>query len=203
MDDMEKDSSAKLLEAASKLFAERGFAAVSIREVAEAASVNSALISYHFGGKEGLYSAVLEMHLSKVASTIAAIDDQNLTPLDRIKKFGLGVMGIHRRFPYFRRYLYGELSNPTTCLETVVKKHFGRAYQVLHAILQEGIECGQIRAGIDPAFATIALVGIVNFYFIGEPIFGGMLPSVPDRDEKHVLQALDIFIHGVRRNQHE
>ena len=51
------DSRARLLDAALRLFAEHGFAKTSIRQIAEAASVNTALISYYFGDKKGLYRA--------------------------------------------------------------------------------------------------------------------------------------------------
>ncbi|HVO16630.1 MAG TPA: TetR family transcriptional regulator [Alphaproteobacteria bacterium] len=46
------------MNAAEALFAERGVEAVSIRDIAAAAGVNSALIAYHFGGKEELFLAV-------------------------------------------------------------------------------------------------------------------------------------------------
>lgn len=49
-----------LITAARKLFADRGFHAVSIRDITEAAGTNVSAISYHFGGKEGLYRACLE-----------------------------------------------------------------------------------------------------------------------------------------------
>jgi len=48
----------KLMIAAEPLFAEKGVEAVSIRDIASAAGVNSALIAYHFGGKDELFIAV-------------------------------------------------------------------------------------------------------------------------------------------------
>jgi TetR/AcrR family transcriptional regulator, regulator of cefoperazone and chloramphenicol sensitivity len=51
----------RLLTTAMRLFGARGFDGVSTRELAEAAGVNAALITYHFGTKEGLYLAVAEM----------------------------------------------------------------------------------------------------------------------------------------------
>jgi AcrR family transcriptional regulator len=50
------ESREKLVEAAETLFSESGFDGVSIREIAEAAGVNIALIGYYFGGKEGLFT---------------------------------------------------------------------------------------------------------------------------------------------------
>jgi AcrR family transcriptional regulator len=51
------DTRARLLQAAIRLFAHQGFAKTSTRELAEAAQVNVAAISYHFGDKAGLYRA--------------------------------------------------------------------------------------------------------------------------------------------------
>jgi len=53
-----EDTRERLLSAGLRLFAAQGFAKTSTRELAEAASVNIAAISYHFGDKAGLYRAV-------------------------------------------------------------------------------------------------------------------------------------------------
>ena len=50
----------RLMDAAKALFVRKGFAGVSIREIAKEANANSALISYYFGDKEGLFKSVLE-----------------------------------------------------------------------------------------------------------------------------------------------
>jgi AcrR family transcriptional regulator len=50
----------KLLDAAEKLFARRGFAGTSLREITSEAGVDLALVNYHFGGKKPLFAAVLE-----------------------------------------------------------------------------------------------------------------------------------------------
>jgi len=53
------ESRARIVEAAGRLFADRSFDGVSVRELAQAAAVNAAAINYHFGGKEALYHEVL------------------------------------------------------------------------------------------------------------------------------------------------
>ncbi len=52
----------KLIRAAEGLFAERGFDGVSVRDITNAAGVNSALVGYYFGSKEGLLSEVYTRH---------------------------------------------------------------------------------------------------------------------------------------------
>jgi AcrR family transcriptional regulator len=53
----------KIIKAAARIFAEDGYDGASIRSIVAKADVNQAAINYHFGGKEGLYRAVLQMAL--------------------------------------------------------------------------------------------------------------------------------------------
>ena len=53
------DTRTRLLEAGILCFAQKGFEGAGIREIAQLAQANSALVQYHFGGKEGLYLATL------------------------------------------------------------------------------------------------------------------------------------------------
>ena len=52
----------RLIRAAERLFAERGFNGVSVREIAAMAEVNSASVAYYFRSKEGLLSEVYRRH---------------------------------------------------------------------------------------------------------------------------------------------
>jgi AcrR family transcriptional regulator len=54
----EETSREKLIRSAERLFAERGYNGVSVRDISNDAKVNSALVGYHFGGKEGLLTEV-------------------------------------------------------------------------------------------------------------------------------------------------
>src|SRR3954463_2442137 len=55
-----EDTRERLIRAAAQLFAEKGFEGASVKELAQEAGVNVSLVSYHFGGKEGLFKACLE-----------------------------------------------------------------------------------------------------------------------------------------------
>ena len=56
------DASASILDAAERLFSERGYAAVSLREIARTASVNIGSVTYHFQDKLGLLKAIYALH---------------------------------------------------------------------------------------------------------------------------------------------
>ena len=57
-----------LVAAGVEAFAEHGFEAASVRDITAKAAVNQGAITYHFGGKEGLYRAVLEAVRDKVSA---------------------------------------------------------------------------------------------------------------------------------------
>jgi AcrR family transcriptional regulator len=60
----------KIMAIAHKLFAQKGLAAVSVREIAKLAAVNIAAINYHFGNKEALYEQTIRASLQKTALDI-------------------------------------------------------------------------------------------------------------------------------------
>lgn len=63
----EKDTKAALLDCAEQLFLAKGFEAVSVREITDAAGANVAAVNYHFSTKTQLYRACLERRLTEVA----------------------------------------------------------------------------------------------------------------------------------------
>ncbi|EGO62135.1 TetR/AcrR family transcriptional regulator [Acetonema longum] len=193
---MDKDPRDKLIEVGTRLFAKKGLAAVTIRELADAAGTNSAMISYYFGGKEGLYAAVMEAHLEKIRSVIKQAQLNNLEPLEKIRRYGQGVLNIHNQSPYLIRLVFSEITNPTVHFEPV-RKTIGLVALFLQQAIREGIEAGQIRPDVDPAYATVALAGILNFFFIARPLAEGFLPQGQNHEGVFNRQALDIFLNGI------
>ena len=78
-----------VLEAAGRVFAERGYIKATSREICERAGVNSAAINYYFGSKEGLYEEVLvEAHRQLVSlEELNAVMDSGGDPADKLRAF--------------------------------------------------------------------------------------------------------------------
>ena len=68
----------RIIKAAERLFAERGYDATSIRAIVAKAKVNQAAINYHFDGKDGLYREVLR-------GAFRALTEQQLEHADEMK----------------------------------------------------------------------------------------------------------------------
>ncbi len=78
-----------VLEAAGRVFAERGYVKATSREICGRAGVNSAAVNYYFGGKEALYEEVLvEAHRQLVSlEELNAVMDSGGDPADKLRAF--------------------------------------------------------------------------------------------------------------------
>jgi AcrR family transcriptional regulator len=63
------------MEAALLVFAEKGFDGASVRQIAQGAQVNPAMIAYHFGSKDGLYEAAMRWVCTEFSSRVQRIVD--------------------------------------------------------------------------------------------------------------------------------
>lgn len=81
------DKRAHILAVAEQLFADKGFDGTSVRDIAQLANVNLAMISYYFGSKEKLLEALLEERAGYTLGILEELNkDQRLTPWDKIER---------------------------------------------------------------------------------------------------------------------
>lgn len=78
----DESSKARILEAATTLFAQKGFDGTSIREICKTANVNLCMISYYWGGKQELYQGIIENLLEKQIEYSKDFLDLNKNPYD-------------------------------------------------------------------------------------------------------------------------
>ena len=197
-----QDARDKLLSAGTELFAVQGFAGVSIRELATAAGVNSALISYHFGGKAGLYEAVVTAQYERLVGKFEAIAASTATMEEKIRMYADVIRRNHTEDqPLMARLIQGELTSPTACLENVVRKYTVRIAGIISGVLRQGIQSGTFRQDIDPVFAAMTLAGMLNFYFILREVTKAVVPEFAGRDQEFVESALKIYLKRMGRDE--
>ena len=78
--DKDENSKARILEAATQLFAQKGFDGTSIREICKKANVNLCMISYYWGGKQELYNGIIDNLIEKQIEYSVNFLDLNRNP---------------------------------------------------------------------------------------------------------------------------
>ena len=192
----ESDCRTTLMTVAAPLFAEKGFNGVSVREIAGFAGANVSMISYYFGGKEGLYAAVLKEQFA-VLQRVEEISSMNTDPLRKFELYVRATVARYRKNPYLLRFYTSELTNPTPCFATIVKPAIQGVVKVLQEFFAEGLSHQQFREGLDPPDTALALAGMINFYFLLEPATAELVDHSPERDEELIRHIMDVFTNGV------
>ena len=138
---------AALLDAATAEFAAKGRAGARVSEIAERAGVNKQLISYYFGGKDGLYDAILERWYAEEAR----LEEPGIT-LDELASRYLGVG--------FSQPLLQQLFTRALMDDDVGDAEPERDAPELVGLLERQAN-GEIADDLDPAFVLLMLQGMV------------------------------------------
>jgi TetR/AcrR family transcriptional regulator len=95
------DSMYRIRNAAEALFARHGYSGVSVKEISAAANANISAVSYYFGGKEGLYTSIMERHAQKIKESLQEISATDASPLEKIHCLAERITNIRRSNPNF------------------------------------------------------------------------------------------------------
>jgi len=88
-----QDSYQRLVEAALLTFAEKGFDGAGVRQIAQSAQTNPAMIAYHFGNKEGLYEAALRWVYSDFSKKLQNLPTAPVPNSPNARNIALSVLG--------------------------------------------------------------------------------------------------------------
>ncbi len=110
MTDEKLDTKVKILLIAEELFAELGFDATSTRLIAKKAEVNIAMLNYYFGGKEGLYMAIIESHILANRVRLQNINNDNISSFEKLDRFIDGYVDNMKENLAVQKLMYIEMS---------------------------------------------------------------------------------------------
>jgi AcrR family transcriptional regulator len=188
----------KLLGAASELMIERKSIEVSLSDIAQKSGVNSALVKYHFGNKDGLLLALLARD---AASELNHLDYLMAQPISSTAKMRLHIAGIikaYYQFPYMNRLIHYLLheSNPEAADE-VSKFFVGPLLDFHRRLLAQGAAAGEFRA-IDPVLFYTSLIGACDHLFFGRHAMSRAAGVGPVTDEvcRDYIAHMDALIFG-------
>jgi AcrR family transcriptional regulator len=137
----------RLLAAATRLFAQRGFHAVSVRDIAHAARANVAAVNYYFDGKLGLYRAVVRA----AVQAMRAGDDAFLTaglnasPENQLRTYVSGylprIASTDDRTAWIHDLMRHEMSEPTPLAPWIAEHGIMPRIEYLAGVVAKLLDC--------------------------------------------------------------
>ncbi|MFZ0963398.1 MAG: CerR family C-terminal domain-containing protein [Terriglobia bacterium] len=202
----DNETRTRVLKAAARLFAERGFNHVSVRDICQEAGANVASVNYHFGDKLGLYRELIgtmaEGMNDAKASAFAAAEGRPSE--DQLRAY------IHRFLhqlldtnpgeeSYLDKIVAREMTEPTAALDLIIAKGIKPASDRLSRLVSEFLGLPTDHSHV--LLSMSAIQGLCLWYRSSRTVAERMFPEIqftPERIEYLAEFIADFSLAGLR-----
>ena len=153
---------AQILEAAARLFAERGYTAATMNGVAAEAGVSKATLYHYFGDKHDLLEQVASSHVARLEALVGEVGTQGLAPPEHLRALVRSFLHAYGG----ARHAHRVLTEDVKFLDPLARARVTGAQRRVVAAFAQAI--GQAQPGLDPALrrpAAMLLFGMINWTF--------------------------------------
>ena len=188
-----------LLQATRELMAEKGLSRLTLREVAERAGVQPALVHYYFGGKEGLLRAVMDQVAERLLEALREGASQEGSAEARLRSLVRAAVDVFAREPYAPRLLAEQvLFGDEEVIEEFVERFARQNLAQVSELLDAGQQSGALRA-VDPMFLVPSLLGGCIFFFLASPVIQRLwkVEITPELARQLADHTVDVLLHGI------
>lgn len=155
----------QIIEVAERLFASKGFAGTSVRDIAQEANINVSMISYYFGSKEKLVEAVFSIRSEESRNRIESIlNNEELTPLQKVNIWIDMVLDRLMSNQCFHKIMMREQlsAERTPAIAEHIRQLKLRNMELLNQLITEGQEAGVFKKDLDLLLLVTSLYGTIN-----------------------------------------
>ncbi|MFF8726493.1 TetR family transcriptional regulator [Streptomyces sp. NPDC015171] len=192
-------SRAEILDAATQEFARAGYDGARIDEIAARTRTTKRMIYYYFGGKEQLFTAVLERASGVIRDAEQRLDLEHLDPVAAIRRLAELTFDHHERYPDFIRLVSVESIHGAE--HTAAFERLGRigspTLDTIRRILAAGRESGLFTADVDAVDLHAVISSFCFFRVTGRRTFGALFGrdvADPARREHYRAMLGDLVI---------
>jgi AcrR family transcriptional regulator len=132
----------RILQAATKEFAEAGFAGARVDEIAKSAGVNKATLYYHIGDKKALYAQVVHHLFGNAVKQFSRNITAAQSPEDNLKAFIQTIAGMVDLHPELAAIMLREQASGGKHFPEMVAQDLAQIIGILTEILDDGVRSG-------------------------------------------------------------
>jgi AcrR family transcriptional regulator len=189
----------RILDAAEREFAARGFAGARLREIGEAAGVQTALIHHYFADKQGLYRAVVDRALAQTSAESLTLLESGPDLPGLVAGFVDVLVRFHAAHQNVLAILRHESMSGGEVFADVCRERAQPIVEAVTAYVAERQRAGEVRADVPARQIVLAAMGMIVHPFAEATMVEAMMPGALPRDEEALArhqQALTRLILG-------
>jgi TetR/AcrR family fatty acid metabolism transcriptional regulator len=174
--DRQADRRRQILEAAVKVFADKGFHASRVGDIAEEAGIAYGLVYHYFESKEDLLETIFRTTWTEMLARVHEVEEAKIPAAEAVRQVTALILRTWRRDPDLVRVLVREVTRNQHVQQEV--EEITSAMEALERIIRSGQESGEFRTDLDARLAAAIFYGALE-----EVLSGWVLGQLPDRDE--------------------
>jgi TetR/AcrR family transcriptional regulator len=186
----------QLIEAASQIMREGDTIDLSLSELSLRAGLNSALVKYYFGNKNGLMLALLDRDMGNIVLSLGALLAKDMPPEDKLRVHIGAVIDTYYAFPYLNRLLMRMVrdSAPVEAAR-IAELYLKPISKVYDALIAEGVKAGIFRK-IDPQFFYFTVTGTADRFYSSRLVMrhcynqDDFSENMRDRYREHTIELI-------------
>ncbi len=180
--DRRSQTTDRILQAATKEFAEAGFAGARVDEIAKSAGVNKATLYYHIGDKRALYAQVVHHLFGNAVVQFNRNITAAQSPEDNLKAFIQTIAGMVDLHPELAAIMLREQASGGKHFPEMVAQDLAQVLGILTKILDDGVRSGTFRRTV-PFIVHMMIIGAIVLFKMTSPIRAKLAPLVATLDE--------------------
>lgn len=152
------------MESAEELFAEKGFSGTSVRDIADAADINVAMISYYFGSKEKMLESLFNFRSQSTMLKLESMyNNTSLTPMEKVHQMIDYYIDKFLNQQCFHKVMMREqVGNHRHAIAGLIQDYKKRNQSLVKQLIHEGQKTGDFVKNIDIPLLMTTLVGTVS-----------------------------------------
>ncbi|MFN3452834.1 MAG: TetR family transcriptional regulator [Sphingorhabdus sp.] len=186
----------QLIEAASQIMREGDTIDLSLSELSLRAGLNSALVKYYFGNKNGLMLALLDRDMGNIVLSLGALLAKDIPPEEKLRIHIGAVIDTYYAFPYLNRLLMRMVrdSAPVEAAR-IAELYLKPISKVYDALITEGVKAGKFR-NIDPQMFYFTVTGAADRFYSSRLVMrhcynqDDFSENMRDRYREHTIELI-------------
>jgi AcrR family transcriptional regulator len=188
----------QILEAATRVFASRGYHGARVSDIAREAGIAYGLVYHYFRNKDEILDTIFAERWGAFLDVVDGIAGGSQPASEKLRQLAALVLFAYRRRPDWVKVLVFEIQRTSRFSEREQIEAVGRLFRSVAQIVRAGQEAGELRRELDANVVCLAFIGALETMITSQVLKVMRFPEQsPAEDERTVRTVVELFLGGL------